>query len=849
MPLEQALREIATMPTEKLTSGLATALRQIGNAKSTQQHQKEAADAYRKSANVADRIHDHFSAAAAFGNLAGAQRSMDQLEESLATATRSIHEYQSSDAPSYLVAGAYNTSALDRKDLGDLEGSLADAKKAYELAKPSGNAAYIGPALNTLGADEWYKGHYAAGRAYFEEALTYARSAHLKAGEARLLNNIGEIYQDQGDLPLALDYLRQAVRIKEEIHAKDDLPTSLTMLALLEDKTGDKAQATADMDRAVALARTSGRVYALSSVLEGQGQLRRNNGDLPGAVASFKEALQRTEESSFRARHSSLLVDLAEVQNGAGDYAGAEQSAMQAVKDCTLTGLVRLQGQAESVLAFAQQRLGKSAEAREHYQKSIVIVEKMRGDVAGSSRERAEFFAHATSPYNGLIDLDVQQHRTGEAFDTAEKLKGRRLLDILAGGRVSARLSAREREEELRLRARVKAAELKENTPEAATSSAQRLQARREAAAARQAALVFHERLAVAHPELRATLGETPSITTQRAATLLHTPSDIVLEYAVTERSVVLFTVQFGGVLRAYTLTVTPAKLRTMVEAFHRELARRDPKFLQSADTLGQVLLAPAAHDLRGKTTALIVPDQFLWEIPFAALRDSQKHFLVEVMAVRYTPSLAVALIHSSAPRHSTDHTLLTVANPQGDLPSATEEANSIAALYRSSATTLVGKDATQQNILSGLAGRNLLHIATHAVLEDNSPMDSYLVLASTASGKPSQLSAEEIAALRIPVSLTVLSACDTAGGHVRNGEGIIGLSWAFLAAGSHGTIASEWSVESASTAQLMTEMHRQLLHGQNATGALRQSQLQLLRNPELRHPFYWAGFVLVGQD
>ncbi len=91
-----------------------------------------------------------------------------------------------------------------------------------------------------------------------------------------------------------------------------------------------------------------------------------------------------------------------------------------------------------------------------------------------------------------------------------------------------------------------------------------------------------------------------------------------------------------------------------------------------------------------------------------------------------------------------------------------------------------------------------------------------------------------------------MLSACDTGRGEVLAGEGLVGMSWAFLAAGTRTTVVSQWKVESASTTDLMLAFHRNLKEMGRAR-SLRQAMLATMRTPEHRHPYYWAGFVMIG--
>jgi CHAT domain-containing protein len=102
---------------------------------------------------------------------------------------------------------------------------------------------------------------------------------------------------------------------------------------------------------------------------------------------------------------------------------------------------------------------------------------------------------------------------------------------------------------------------------------------------------------------------------------------------------------------------------------------------------------------------------------------------------------------------------------------------------------------------------------------------------------------------LDLKAELAVLSACETARGRIGAGEGVIGFSWAMFIAGVPSTVVSQWKVESASTRDLMVSFHRSLISAAapRKTDALRQAALTLMRNPETSHPFYWAGFVMVG--
>jgi CHAT domain-containing protein len=160
-----------------------------------------------------------------------------------------------------------------------------------------------------------------------------------------------------------------------------------------------------------------------------------------------------------------------------------------------------------------------------------------------------------------------------------------------------------------------------------------------------------------------------------------------------------------------------------------------------------------------------------------------------------------------------------------------------------------LGAEALEERFKAEAANYRILHLATHGVLSGNSPMYSHIVLSqSGGSGKEDGLlEAREILDLDLKADLAVLSACETARGRVGAGEGVIGLSWALFVAGVPATVVSHWKVQDASTRQLMVEFHRQMKSNpaRGKAEALRQAALNVMKTARL--PYFWAGFMLVG--
>jgi CHAT domain-containing protein len=189
-----------------------------------------------------------------------------------------------------------------------------------------------------------------------------------------------------------------------------------------------------------------------------------------------------------------------------------------------------------------------------------------------------------------------------------------------------------------------------------------------------------------------------------------------------------------------------------------------------------------------------------------------------------------------------------------GPLPQAEAEVRHLQQIYGvSRSEVLTGEQAREDRLKADIPAYDVLHLATHGVLDDASPMYSYVALARPPSGSDDGLlEAWEIMELKLRARLVVLSACQTARGRLGPGEGVTGMAWAFFLAGCPTTVASLWNVDSASTAELMVDFHHGLLKGRSGSAgspaeALRHAALRQLRSERYAHPFYWASFVVVG--
>jgi CHAT domain-containing protein len=392
--------------------------------------------------------------------------------------------------------------------------------------------------------------------------------------------------------------------------------------------------------------------------------------------------------------------------------------------------------------------------------------------------------------------------------------------------------------------------------------------------AVRRELVVFQEKLAAAHPEVPLRAGPAKSLTPGDLNSLVPGTDVAYLEYVVTADNVGLFILKRNQLitdpeLKYLELKVKADELRRKVSEFHSALAERQPDYVPLGRELYRLLVEPAVNELQNMGTLCIIPDEFLWTLPFQALTPTRGEYLIQDRSVFYAPSLSVLKELTLRNRQqSTNTSFVAFGNPViardeqlkhdlHSLPESESEVAVVARVGRSRLTkVLVGTRAEEKAFKMLAPQYATIHLATHGVLDNSEPLNSYLLLTRTAGDAENDglLQAREIIDLHLDADLAVLSACETGNSTVSPGEGVVGMSWAFLVAGTRSVVVSQWRVNSASTSQLMKTFYQAManhndLNGRNKSQALREASLRLMQDRRYRHPFYWSGFVLVSSN
>ena len=335
------------------------------------------------------------------------------------------------------------------------------------------------------------------------------------------------------------------------------------------------------------------------------------------------------------------------------------------------------------------------------------------------------------------------------------------------------------------------------------------------------------------------------------------------------------------GEQQSYLWVITPAKTQLLllppqnkitasVERYRKALLEvEDP--LRSGNADGQflykMLVSPAAALLHPNTPVIILADGILSQLNFetllvpgaatgaapSAASNVKMHYLLGDLIVSSAPSLA--MLGAAEPMSRANRKILLIGNPVSpdqdfpSLPFFGLEMSRIEGHFNSSEiSALAGLQATPAGYLAS-DPRNYayIHFVSHAVASLTSPLDSAIILSNPAGHEDSyKLYAREIIQHPIHAQLVTISACYGSGTRIYAGEGLVGLSWAFLNAGAQQVIGALWEVSDDSTPRLMDQLYQGLTTGDSPAVALRNAKLSLLHTQSrFSAPFYWAPFQI----
>lgn len=736
--------------------------------------------------------------------------------------------------------------------LGRTYRALEDYPKAIEsyqrflsLARAAGDRQDEAIALGSLGIiHETLKDDERAVMA-FQQVLAVARSGRDRSNESTALWHLGKIALGQEDYVRAIECFEQVLAILRELGDRPRQMETLLQLGRSHYYLADYQKAIAYMQQGLALARTLGDKLGQGQALRGLGNGYYFRADPKQAIAYYQQELAIRKELADRGGEGQVLGNLALAYTQLGEFHQAIEYYAQDLAIAREVKDARTEAQALSNLADVYLSLKDYETAIGYYRQSLAVVRTIgyrRGEgITLTNMGRALYQA------GSLPQAEAAQR---EAIAVLESLREK-------ASHVDA-YNVSLFESHLQAYRFLQATLIARKQPEAALEIAERGRARAlNELLSRRAAASDTTGLALESPPLAAIR----EIARAHNATLVEyalMPEEAALYIWVVQPTGQVFFAQSDLPSRqpsGWSLDelVRRGRLSLGVAARGAYKVQGEPLPPDQDQTLlllYRMLIEPVADRLPKDPDApvIFIPQEALFLVSFAALRDRTGRYLIDQHTVLAAPSIQTLQLTQEQQLHRKPPgpAPLVVGNPTmpwislgggatreqlEDLPGAEREAMVVAKLLQTEAIT--GGRATKSEVLRRLGDARLVHLATHGLLDDLKAqgMPGAIALAP-APPDDGLLTAAEIQGLKLSADLVVLSACDTGRGRI-TGDGVIGLSRAFISAGAPSVMVSLWRVPDAPTADLMSAFYRHLISEPNKARALRQAMLETRR----QHP------------
>jgi CHAT domain-containing protein/tetratricopeptide (TPR) repeat protein len=872
-----------------------------------------ARQSHQSALQIREKLGDEHAVAVSLYNLGLVYSSLEQPDQALESHLRALRIREKLGIDQDISASLDNIGVI-YYSLRRYDQALHYYQRSLKLEEKLGREAFIAYGLEKIGDVYFNLKQFRFALDSYKRAVTRWQNLGSERDFARILGYVGGAYYTLGDLEKALDHYLRALKLNEKLDAEGAVASNQQDIGRTFFKLGLYEKAREYWQRASKIWEKTGNERELAWCLVGMGAVLSPSEEL----SYYRRSLSIFEKLGDDRGIAGCLNNIGAVYQSRGQY----DESMEFLQR-SLALWERIEDEAEiartvSSIGDVFKSRGQVDKALEHYQRALQLREKIGNelDIAvtldtigwnlaeeGRLEEAEEAYARAKELLESIsrqvrdpVELGAfQAANQGSLYARFAALRIRQgkpeaALELVEGGRLrglgqqvdlSEKTLARilSSKDAKVLQSAQDLVALKSGVVRVLKESSakkEEVEARgKELADARFNLARVKDELFLKYPDFQMLVGEKPANAPQILAYARRHPDTVFVEYAEIGDDLLMFTIDRDGIRAKELRAAAPHKL---VEDYLEAVQTSDARERELAKALFGLLVPPEAAEA-GKRI-VFVPDGSLADLPFAALMDSGGKRLIEEHAVSTSLSLGLFLWQST-PRES-EGGLLAIADPTGQggevvenpvrggfgpLPGAREEGKAVVATLPGS-LALTGKEANEGRVKEGAPKYAVLHFACHGNLAVD-PRHSALVLAKEAEGAAEDgfLTAEEIWGMPLTANLAVLSACHTGQGVNQGGEGLMGLTWAFRAAGVPSIVASKWQVDDAATSRIMVKFYEELKRGARKDDALRTAMLAEMNYPvtsgrprsepvsvpglkpgqRRSNAFYWAAFQLIG--
>jgi CHAT domain-containing protein/predicted negative regulator of RcsB-dependent stress response len=679
----------------------------------------------------------------------------------------------------------------------------------------------------------------------YEDALRHQEKAMKEASDFGILGQviwttigIGDIYTNLGDFSKAEKYYRDAKKAKDTLAMKTgSLDASLNM------RLGEIVSANEYF-----LSQGSFTGEAVSSLRIADMLMQKGNQD--SALTYLNLAEEKFKTSGNREGVSNVLVHKGRILVDKGDYMTAKQILESAT---TTSDFPETSWQAWFNLGRLYEKSEQNEKAAEAYRNSISIIEKIRGNLT-IDEFKSIYFDNKREVYDRLLRILFKMNKPVEAFQVSEQARARAFYDILANkkidfsGSLPGDLISLEQAKRIEIQKLYKLIQKGDVSLSGDNESrASGLHQLREALVSAQSEYEDILQKIKLHSPAYAEMVSAQPVNPSELRSSLDDNSAVIAYWISSDELIIWFITRSDIVCRE--VPINEQYLESLIEQARKTIESDSPvnELKPPLKSLYSLLVAPFESNLIHYPNLIIIPNGSLHFLPFQALVDRRGDYLIQSHNIIYEPSASVFMIcenrKGSAGSRFFGMALsdLSIDNKAG-LPGTDEELKKILPLFPDNLSAF-GKQGTETFVKKNAGNYNFIHFATHGSYNYDQPLYSYLLF-SPSDEDDGRLNVYEVFELNLKASLVTLSACETGLGNISRGDEIVGLSRAFLFAGSSSVIVSLWAVADYPTSILMATFYKDL-RDHNLQEALSMAQRELIKT--YPQPIYWSPFILIG--
>ncbi|HKQ75222.1 MAG TPA: tetratricopeptide repeat protein [Blastocatellia bacterium] len=862
----------------------ASFLTSIGLVHSSLGKPKEAIEYLQHGLAIHEELNEKTAAAQALENIGGIH--YEQGDYALASDfyQRSLKWLESKTE----YAGRLLKIAKTEYEQGNDEAAVGFYTEAARRLESAGDKRSIGYTMHNIANIFYSQGDYAQAMNFYRRCLSAEREAGTRQGEAGALQGIGLIHMLDGNHALALEVYRENLKVAESLTDKANVAAAWQKVGNAHFNLNQFDQALEDFKQALSLREQLGDVQETASALIDLGVTYASMADFTNALDAYQKSKALYESANLRLGVAAVLLNESLISYAQKDYAKTIEQADQAAAISKQFGDSDLFWQARYRTGKAHYRSEKLDLARPAFVEAIATIETLRPQQKRGTEPR--FYESKLAPYQAMVDVAISEGKGNEAFDYAERAKSRVLTGVLQSAKlwINKNMTPREREQEQKFLTDIAAftTKIQRERQRQIPNTVRLADLTSKLSKTQKGYAVFRDKLFALRPQLKTLRGEGKPLDAMRAAALVTDTETALLDFLETEESVYLFAfTKTGGrarsrqpvsPLKIYILATNRGDLYARMSKFQDAIAGRSADTQSQARDLYDLMLKPAQEQLAGRNHLVIAPDAVSWNLPFQALRTEDDRYLIENYAVSYAPSLtalgAISRLRARpSPRATASPSLLALVNPAlgpatearlgsiipskaaeqtGQSPAAQNEVDELNKLYgERRVTVLAGAGASEDRMKTEARKYELIHLNVRGALNETAPLFSFSALSSNAEEKEDGvLEVREIFDLDLKSDLVVAPASELAwptAGAIRS---LTGLTWAWFVAGCPAIVVSRWRGDDP--LDLMLEFHRRVKTSWRKESKARSWQAavqQLLSREERSHPYFWAGFSVLG--